>query len=82
MAWKREETKSRGRTMSSPDVVEMDKEPHLTNPKEEANVGTDSVKMQEQDRKELETDPLIIPIPPKFVHRTLVPTIIRLDCHH
>jgi hypothetical protein len=48
-AWRREETKSGGRTMSSPDVVETDNKPHLTNPTEEASGGTDLVEMQEHD---------------------------------
>ncbi len=46
---RREETKSGGRTMSSPDVVEMDDKPHLTDPMEEASGGTDLVETREHD---------------------------------
>jgi hypothetical protein len=44
--------------MSSPDVVEMDDKPHLTNPTEEESGGTDSVETQEHDGTQSETDPL------------------------
>ena len=49
MAPRREETKSGGRRISSPNVIEMDDKLHLTNPTEEASGGTDLVKTQEHD---------------------------------
>jgi hypothetical protein len=35
--------------MTSPDVVEMDDKPHLTDPMEEASGGIDSVEKREHD---------------------------------
>ncbi len=49
MARRREETKSAGRTMSSPNVIDMDNELLPTDPTEEASDGTDLVETREHD---------------------------------
>jgi hypothetical protein len=51
MARRREETKSGGSTMSSPVVIEIEDESHLTDPLKEVGGETDTVETREHDGK-------------------------------
>jgi hypothetical protein len=51
MARRREETKSGGSTMSSPVVIEIEDESHLTDPLKKVGGETDSVETRENDGK-------------------------------